>query len=664
MPTTAPATARPRRPTSVAPDRATSASTWALGAALLAGTGLALIAARLDAVAGERPSADGERSTANGGGSAATGDRPTTNGARRTANDGRPTLFGAAGTRRALGAMTLTLTGVVLDVDGVPAAGVDVEARPRDGALEAPAATTTDRDGRFALPIRAAYGAVVQGHVVARRGDQVGSVSFANGAPGEVDDLEITLGPALELVGAVRVGGLPRAGVAVRITRIGGVVEIGTPDVVAISGADGGYQAALFGPGLYQVSAALGTAEVTAAPYLQVLAGATRPTVDVELPAMREAEVAVFGPGARPLAGVAIHRLGADVDGPIAFTGRDGIARILIAEPERDARTWPRVRLQADGYDATAVLVGPDQTVVVLDAAALVAGEVVAGATGVVTVELRREDGLVEASATLPQPGRFALTVAPGAYELVASVAGAGQSAPIAVEVERGERGELGPIEVVGPVGSLVGVVRDAEGEPVADASIALIWPGDVRQQATADARGRFAMPRVPAGPARISTWAGGQEIDEAIEIDADGPTEVELVPAFAAEPEPAVAEVEPDDVEGDEADDEIDEEPEGDAHDDGEDAYAPTYQPAFDAVWTADGMVVTGPGYGVDDPGAALHGLLPGDVILTIDGARWDEGSLYGGEGRVRLEVLRPATGKRLRVEVPRDREVEEGGC
>jgi hypothetical protein len=74
----------------------------------------------------------------------------------------------------------------------------------------------------------------------------------------------------------------------------------------------------------------------------------------------------------------------------------------------------------------------------------------------------------------------------------------------------------------------------------------------------------------------------------------------------------------------------------------------------------TADGFVV------IEPPPTSR--LLPGDRILTIDGAPvgvnpWS--ALVGAAGSmVRLEVLRPATGRRFQVEVRRDTVVDGEGC
>jgi hypothetical protein len=82
----------------------------------------------------------------------------------------------------------------------------------------------------------------------------------------------------------------------------------------------------------------------------------------------------------------------------------------------------------------------------------------------------------------------------------------------------------------------------------------------------------------------------------------------------------------------------------------------------ALNYLWGDDGLVVLGP-Y-VDDEGAVVpSGLLPGDVILSIDGVASGEG-IVGALGAVRVRARRPATGREVEVTLPRDVPHYDEGC
>jgi hypothetical protein len=561
-------------------------------------------------------------------------------------------LAGLDLSRRRIGAPAIVVTGIVLDPDGVPLAGVAVEARATGDVVGAPRPATSDGDGRFAIPVEVGYGGAVSGHVVARSGELVGTAPLYGSYPGEVNDLEIHLGRGLELVGVVTSGGLPLGGARVVAARVGSLRGEEAPEATARSAADGSFRVALYGAGVYSVHATMGAAQVVADRYVQLIDGGRVPEVAIELPPLVETQVVARRRDGSPLAGVKV-RQAYDTE-VLAFTDGDGVARYLASEGSQQ-----RVTLERAGLAPVELDVPPGGAEAVLDPGSAIIGEVRADAIGVTELRVRQLGWFGSGyphHTRLPGPGRFSVTVAPGKYEVVAHVQGAGEVTR-EVSVAAGETADLGRLVIEGLPARLDGVVLDGRGEPAAGVSVtvssdsASSW-----QSATTDGRGRFHVERLGAGSYQVTAHVGGQSVVEAIEVAAGARLEVELVPAYDEEPEVAAAH---DDEHGEYDAGEYDDGEYGDY----EDEYVPQYTPAIRYEWADNGLVVTGPGWS-DDGAAGLGDLLPGDVILSIDGRRFDEGGLVGGQGRVRLRVLRPATGRQFDTVVTRDQPFEEHGC
>lgn len=523
---------------------------------------------------------------------------------------------------------TVQVTGVVLDPDGAPIPGATVELDARGNLLAPVHPVTSDADGRFAIPAALPYGGHLDGSIRARHGALVGSAAVSIAIPGDVGDLEIALAPALAIRGEVTVGGRPAIGARVRAIKLASRPDEDAPESRAVAGEGGRFELAGFGPGAYRVEAAVGALREHG-PIVQLIDGAPDAEVSLALPDVGESQVTARRRDGGALAGVRVRDEG---DQLLAVTDGDGVARFLAP---RDRASF--VQLDLAGHTTQWLDVPPGGAVATFDRLATVSGQVTAETAGVVLVEARAVaphggDAMLRAGATvraaLDRPGRFELALWPGLYEVTADVSGAG-AITRRIEILDDRPVDLGHLAVAGPVGALAGTVIGPDGAALSGARLSIAPATGLRGGSfslIADEGGRFAVPRLPAGRYRVDVWSGlDGSHDDAFEVAAGRTTDLALTTRRRGE------------------DDEV---------------TPPAWQPAFDYEWSERGLVVLGS----DAPG----GLLPGDLVITIGGHSVDAGqALEGGHrSRVRLGVLRPATGTRFEVTLSRDAPAYEEGC
>jgi protocatechuate 3,4-dioxygenase beta subunit len=131
-------------------------------------------------------------------------------------------------------------------------------------------------------------------------------------------------------------------------------------------------------------------------------------------------------------------------------------------------------------------------------------------------------------SAPSPDDGSFSVTgLLPGTYE-VAAEHGATTSA-IELVLEPGT--DARDVEVVlPPEGAIAGIVRDQQGEPLADIAVQVAPVGSMEKLvAISDEEGRFRLEHVPPGPQRIVVFDDG-ESGVLAQVEPGDTVEVELV--------------------------------------------------------------------------------------------------------------------------------------
>jgi hypothetical protein len=140
--------------------------------------------------------------------------------------------------------------------------------------------------------------------------------------------------------------------------------------------------------------------------------------------------------------------------------------------------------------------------------------------------------------------GRYALPLVGGECALVVHAPGrvddpadrGGFGAPSPLRIDRA-RGALPLADLtIGPAGAVRGIVRRADGQPAADALVAVVCDG-LRRVVATDAGGAFRVGGLPPGPCRIAPYAWRGAVGAARELRLDGrAVDVDLTLA-AAEP-------------------------------------------------------------------------------------------------------------------------------
>ncbi len=561
--------------------------------------------------------------------------------------------------RKQPNAPALNATGIVLDEDGVPAAGVLVDGAGLVGDLENPAPSViTDQDGRFSLPIDLAYGGSVSGMLMASARDLRGAVSLYLTRPGAAgEDLEIKLKKARSIRGTARLAGNAMGGVRISVSLVGSIDERVSPLATAVSAMDGRFEVSVIGPGVYRIDA-LRSGVFAGVDYVQVLDSGPAPDVLIDLPEGREVVVHAVDDQGLPVAGAKVrtYAMGGPEDaGHIGTTDADGRSLVMV-----DAGSNATLSIERQGYAPASVQTKDRNAEVVLRRVPQISGIVEAPMDAVTRVWVKRTDpndyyGGLTPVATLRSPGPFtADLMQEGTYEIVAYVEGVGESVRKPIVASVGSTTQVGTLNVDGGQGSVAGIVSDATGKPVANATVRVSRSelGAGSFTATTDAAGRFTMTDVPMGSYSADTDVGGRYLSTQLTVKPMARTEVSFAPD-------AEAEYEGDEYEG-EGHDYYDEEYEGED-------WQPQYTPGVRWGWSDEGLVVLAPTYAEGEP-TMPGGLLPGDIIIGVNGQSIDGGEegLYGKEGSaVRLKVRRPATNQTFETSVARTAmEEEEGGC
>jgi hypothetical protein len=246
--------------------------------------------------------------------------------------------------------------------------------------------------------------------------------------------------------------------------------------------------------------------------------------------------------------------------------------------------------------------------------------------------------------------------VPPDEYDVVAIVRGLGATPPRRIALAPSATADVGRLELPERAGSLVGIVRDGRGEPVAGATVRVTASTGHDLAVATDAAGRFDFARVPVGRHRVDAGGIGVAVIDEVEVVAGERAEIEIVPTYDEGVADAVDGDPTGEDEGDDgestaagAEDELEWEAE---------AGSELWVPDLVVEWQENGYVVLALG------SRASGGLLPGDVIVAIDGRPAPDQPLLGPRGPVRLLVLRPATARRFETSVERSVVYEEGGC
>ena len=562
-------------------------------------------------------------------------------------------------------AAAMTLTGIVLDPQGVPAAGVTVDGGALEGDLEEqPSSVVTDSDGRFALPVVLAYGGSASGMLSARApGSLRGAVNVYVNLPGTTEDVELRLSVARTIEGVARVAGTPTPGIKVSAMRIGSMQLGDAEQVSATTGAGGRYVLEVPSAGVYRVEASL-SATRGAADYVQVLDQERAAQADLDLPAMRMLALDVVDDTGAPIPFVRVISNGSRE--PIAVTDRNGKSQLGLPEGGSEYLTFEREGFAA----ATQYTKSAEPTVrQVLQRVPTIVGQVEAPQDGVTRIWVRRpvtpegkysQYATLMPVATLHGPGTFRADVMePGSFEVVAYVEGVGESTRRTVETHAGETSNVGTLSVGFDRGSAAGVVVGKAGAPVAGLSVRLSRSemGAANLNATTDAAGRFQFANVPMGSYYAEVEVEGEYITRNFRVEANQKAELAMSP-----------ETETSAGEGEYAEGEGEYDGEGEYEGDyeggeGEYEYTPEFQPAMNVEYTGDELVVLSP---METDAGLPGGLLHGDHIMTIDGQSAGEASMTGGkDSTMRVKVRRPATGQEFETTVPRTSEyIEEGGC
>ena len=505
----------------------------------------------------------------------------------------------------------LLVRGMVRDPRGAPAAGVTVVPDLHGDLGVSPGPVVSDESGRFSLPVALPYGGQASGFLTASAGGDLraaAEVELAGGEPGAEVVLALAASPSLR--GIVRVDGVPAAGIQLSARRRHGE----GPRVEAVSSAGGAFALPLYQAGVYDLDVD-GQGRHLTLPWVQVL-GARE--LDVDLTGLASLRLHVTDLAGAPIDAVRIESVG-DPARTLALTDPSGDATVEL-EP------GSHVCLVREGYRSWLVGTGERGPVTLLPAFEL-RGTVQAPPGGLtriwaqsVTQPWRRH-----VVATLAQAGDFSATVdEAGLYEVSADVVGYGESQQRVIRLG-GPSADAGTLIVLPDHGTLSGRVVDGKGEPLAEASLR-IEGGRDDVYVHSDRQGRFER-RLAAGRYQVHTSIDGEYVHGSAVITADGRTELELAPTF--DRPPAASADEPD-------------------SDDGAD-----YTLGLELEHADDDSdVVLGTSSAAPLPG----GLALGDRVLAVNGVAVRDGVPDGARGsRVRLDVLRPETGRRFSAVVSR---------
>lgn len=394
------------------------------------------------------------------------------------------------------------IEGFVVDAQGQPAAGAEVQVSGRE-----PQVTTSGSGGGFSLEVEA--GAYT---VSARRGGEAGAVDkpVIVSMGKTVRDVRIRLGLGAALEGRVvaRSTGAPIAGVSVDVSPYGSSGDSGR----AVTDASGRFSVEGLAPGSYDLVASAPGFSSHSRRALTVAAGERFPL-----------EIQLLGTGA--VEGVVRDGAGRPVSGAQILGGERwaGALTRMSAEARTDAQGRYRLEgLTAGPQSLTArregATIGAAQPVAIKEGATVqvdftleetgtIEG-VVRAASGplpaeqlIVLVTPRKQHGFahfeyrpIEADAT----GAFRMSLAPGSYELRAMVRGLPglqDSKTVEVEVGRSVRVELTlPDERGGEL--LRGGVLEPDGTPSPGAFVRVSSeePRRPRGAALTDAQGRFSL--------------------------------------------------------------------------------------------------------------------------------------------------------------------------
>jgi hypothetical protein len=226
----------------------------------------------------------------------------------------------------------------------------------------------------------------------------------------------------------------------------------------------------------------------------------------------------VRDPAGAPIAG-AVVRAAPSIRAPVAVvvatTGADGafaLAGVDRGAYDLSAEADDHVRVTRDN-----VLGGSRDIELVLDAGLMIAGRVVDRDGNPVpefTLIVQRPAGLVRpvvaTRSQIDPAGRFALRVAPGDYELIASAHGLARNAPLAVAA-----GASDAVLVLGAGAVLRGqVIASDDQTPIGRATVVLFAPSpgsDVDQpRAVTRADGSFELAGIPGGRVVVRVHAEG----------------------------------------------------------------------------------------------------------------------------------------------------------
>ena len=309
----------------------------------------------------------------------------------------------------------------------------------------------------------------------------------------------------------------------------------------------------------------------------------------------------------------------------LAFATSDGDGRFVLTGLDRGRYDVSATVDERAPAVQRGVAGGTRDVVLTLDDGALLSGAVVDGTGAAVpafTLLVYRRDGvvreLVNARSVVDARGRFALRVPEGAYDLMAAAPGWAPSAPT-----RASTGDEVTLQVSTGATLRGKVVRAGDGAPVAYARIMREAPGGGASAQPANAGrvsrvdGTFELTGVPPGPVSITVGAG----------DFHPRIEAGLVATDGAVLGPLVIELRP---------------------------IAPGEQPSLELVGIGIQLAAAPDGLQVialvPGGGAAAAGVVPGDVVLAVDGADVATTGLDGAIARIR-----GVAGTRVRITLRR---------
>jgi hypothetical protein len=245
----------------------------------------------------------------------------------------------------------------------------------------------------------------------------------------------------------------------------------------------------------------------------------------------------VLDAAGRPAVGAEVTALSRDH----AATARaDGAGRFAVWLPGGEYQVLASLGGRAAAL-AAPVSVAPGATaqghVLRLGPAAVLAGATTLDgrpAAGAALAVTRHETGGVAARAIAGADGRFEVHLAPGAYDVVASLPGATPARAFALTAAAGQRF---PVALgLTPAGAVEGTVTDAAGQPLAGARVRLLSRGDglaavAPLETRTDFDGRWRLDGVEVGRAEVAAEEAGLALGDArvIRVERGPATRVDL---------------------------------------------------------------------------------------------------------------------------------------